>query len=344
MRFALLLLFVLCFSQGPMSASSDMPRAWLASFTPGRTVDSELAGEWLGTCQVDIYEDGERQKNSHRSEPSLIVVDSDPDASYQLYKFPVGFGEALPRLRKVGENQYVGDDTVRGISTLVKQLVEVQGKRIIIKQTVIDTARNQTQTETTCTGVRSKSTLTFPQISTGACSSDPPSVALPENLPARGYESVRPFSDGLAAVAIAAPGTRYWKWGFIDKTGKIVVPTRYDVATSFHDGLAAVARSYGRGRNLKWGVVEKLGPQVTPSLNYDAVKILGEGFAAVGYAVPGRPGLRWNLINRENTTIFHGFDDIGCFVGGRARASYTDGKIVRTGYVNNVGDFVFDKK
>ena len=119
---------------------------------------------------------------------------------------------------------------------------------------------------------------------------------------------------------------------------------RYDVVTSLYGGLAAAGKFYGRGQNLKWAVVEKLGPQVTAHVNYDAVKILGEGFAAVGYAAPGRPGLRWNLINRENTTIFHGFDDIGCFLDGRARASYTDGIVVRKGYVNRVGDFLADEK
>ena len=40
----------------------------------------------------------------------------------------------------------------------------------------------------------------------------------------------------------------------------------------------------------------------------------------------------------------HGFDNIGCFSNGRAEASYTDGKIVHTGYVNKVGDFFADKK
>jgi len=91
-------------------------------------------------------------------------------------------------------------------------------------------------------------------------------------------------------------------------------------------------------------VIEKLGPQVTPYAKYDAVKILGEGFAAVGYVVPGHTGLRWNLINRENTTIFHGLDDIVCFADGRAHASYSEGGVIRSGYFNNVGDFILDRK
>jgi len=103
--------------------------------------------------------------------------------------------------------------------------------------------------------------------------------------------------------------------------------------------LATVGRAYGRGRNIKWGVVERLGPQVTPHVNYDAVKILGDGFAAVGYVVPGQRGLKWNLINRENTIIRYGFDEIGCFTGGRASASYSEGEVIHSGYINNVGDF-----
>ena len=71
---------------------------------------------------------------------------------------------------------------------------------------------------------------------------------------------------------------------------------------------------------------------------------VGEGFAAVGYVVPGRPGLRWNLINRENTTIFHGLDDIVCFADGRAQASYSEGAVIRSGYFNKVGDFIRDTK
>jgi hypothetical protein len=152
---------------------------------------------------------------------------------------------------------------------------------------------------------------------------------------------VKPFSDGLAAVAVTSQGGG--KWGFINETGRVVVPLRYDVVTPFYAGFAKVGRFLGHDRRIKWGLVEKLGPQVTSHLNYDDVKILGDGFAAVGYAVPGQPGLKWNLINRENTLILHGFDSFECFVGGRARASHTDQNGLHRGYINNVGDF-FESK
>lgn len=305
-----------------------------------------MPGEWRVKCGVRIYQSGELLRSSEDNEESLVVAETDSDGSYRLYKFPVGFGEGFPRLRKVSATQYAGRDTVRGITTLVNQNVDLEPHRITIRQTVIDTSSRQPQSDITCTGTRLQSTLRFPAPDSlpEICKSDPGDGHLSDRKLARRYKSVRPYSDGLAAVAMVPPGAGSLKWGFVDEAGRVVIPIVYDVVSSFHGGLAVVGKSYGRGRNLKWGVVEKLGPQVTPNVNYDAVKILGEGFAAVGYPISGRPGLRWNLINRENTTIFHGFDDIGCFLDGRARASYTDGNVVRTGYVNKVGDFFASEK
>lgn|SRR6185295_3375824 len=305
-----------------------------------------LTGEWRVKCGVTSYQNRDPLTVSQDSDESLVVIESDSDGSYQLYKFPVGFGEGFPRLRKVGAGKYAGDDTVRGITTVVQQSVDLEGEEISIRQVVIDAPSNQRQTETVCTGARSRSIMAMPANLPAAqiCPSAVRSGDLPDKRLARRYSSVKPFSDGLAAVAIVSRGERTQKWGFIDGTGRLVIPTRYDVVTSFYGGLASVGRFYGRGRNLKWAVVYKLGPQVTPHVHYDAVKILGEGLAAVGYAVPGRVGLRWNLINRENTLIFHGFDSVGCFVNGRAEASYSDGTIVHNGYLNKVGEFFADKK
>jgi hypothetical protein len=290
-----------------------------------------------------MHKNGGLERSQDQNE-SLVVIESDPDGSYELHRFPVGFGEGFPRLRKVSANQYAGDDTVRGITTTVLQTVELDDHRITIRQSVIDARSKQPQADIACTGTRLQSPLRFPATKSAGeiCQSAIQPGPLPDRKFSGRYKAVRPFADGLAAAAISRNGNL--KWGFIDETGRIVIPMRYDVVTSLYGGLAAAGKFYGRGQNLKWAVVEKLGPQVTAHVNYDAVKILGEGFAAVGYAAPGRPGLRWNLINRENTTIFHGFDDIGCFLDGRARASYTDGIVVRKGYINRVGDFLADEK
>jgi hypothetical protein len=316
--------------------------AILAYAGSNQTID--LNGEWRVRCAEKTYKNG-TLISTQDSDESLIVAETDKDGSYQLYKFPKGFGEAFPRLRKIASNQYAGQDTVKGITTLVKQNVDIENEKITIRQTTIDAPSNKSELEVSCSGVRIQSTLSLAKssIETAACKTDPSNNERPDPKLAARYKAIRSFSDGLAAVAQVPRGESNLKWGFIDKSGRVVVPLIYDVVTSFHDGLAVVGKSYGRGRNLKWGVVEKLGPQVTPNVHYDAVKILGEGFAAVGYARGDRSGLRWNLINRENTTIQYGFDDFGCFVNGRARASYTAGGVVRKGFINKVGDFVPDE-
>ena len=50
------------------------------------------------------------------------------------------------------------------------------------------------------------------------------------------YDSVRPFSQGLAAVYSEGEG-----WGYIDKAGATIIPMQYDEAGIFNkDGLAVV--------------------------------------------------------------------------------------------------------
>ena len=54
------------------------------------------------------------------------------------------------------------------------------------------------------------------------------------------------------------------KWGFIDKSGTLVIPARYDDARSFHEGLAGVQI------NDKWVFIDKSGTLVIP-VRYDYV-------------------------------------------------------------------------
>lgn len=64
------------------------------------------------------------------------------------------------------------------------------------------------------------------------------------------------------------------KWGFIDKTGKEVVPLMYSAAHSFSDGLAAVMN------NNKWGFIDLNGKIIIP-LIYEQVEGFMEGSASV---------------------------------------------------------------
>lgn len=66
------------------------------------------------------------------------------------------------------------------------------------------------------------------------------------------YDRLSLFSEGYAAVC------KNGKWGYIDKTGREVIPCKYDWANPFHEGLASVRPSYGSG----YGFIDTLGREV----------------------------------------------------------------------------------
>ncbi|EMJ63935.1 WG repeat-containing protein [Leptospira sp. P2653] len=51
------------------------------------------------------------------------------------------------------------------------------------------------------------------------------------------FDNAHSFSEGLAAVQIGK------KWGFIDKTGNFVIQPRFDIASHFSGGLALAVRN-----------------------------------------------------------------------------------------------------
>jgi hypothetical protein len=62
------------------------------------------------------------------------------------------------------------------------------------------------------------------------------------------YDYASPFSQGLAPVSMNG------RWGFIDKSGKVVIKMkRGHNGRSFHDGLAGVRK------NDQWGFIDQTG-------------------------------------------------------------------------------------
>ena len=64
------------------------------------------------------------------------------------------------------------------------------------------------------------------------------------------------------------------QFGFIDETGKLVIPAKYDDTNSFSDGLAVVKI------NSKWGFINKSGELVIPA-KYDNAYVFSDGLASV---------------------------------------------------------------
>lgn len=99
------------------------------------------------------------------------------------------------------------------------------------------------------------------------------------------YDNVMNFDEGLAAVKLNS------KWGFIDITGREVVPCKYENAYGFgfRKGMACVKL------NGKYGFVDKTGQEVIPR-KYDEAHDFSEGLAAV------KQNSKWGFI--DNTGKF----------------------------------------
>lgn len=98
------------------------------------------------------------------------------------------------------------------------------------------------------------------------------------------------------------------KYGYIDKTGAIVIAPVYDFAFSFSDGRAAVLKGG------KIAFIDENGKQITDFI-YKAAKDFSEGKAAV----LGANELRWGFIDKSgNQVIGPRFSNAHSFSNGRA--------------------------
>lgn len=136
------------------------------------------------------------------------------------------------------------------------------------------------------------------------------------------YAFVYPFSEGLAAVNLggkvgfdAEYTNDYFvnggKWGYINETGKLIIPTKYEAAEFFYDGFAIVEL------NGKKAFITKSGKQIT-AFEYDMMNPYSEGLAAVGKGEP----MFFSYIDTTGTVIITGdYSAAGNFLKGKARVT-----------------------
>ena len=98
------------------------------------------------------------------------------------------------------------------------------------------------------------------------------------------YDEIGRFVDGLALVKLNN------KYGFIDMTGKEIIPIQYSEAMQFGDGLAPVKI------NDKWGYIDKTNKLVI-SAEYDTVSPFDKGYARVS------KNSKYFTINTKNRII-----------------------------------------
>lgn len=137
------------------------------------------------------------------------------------------------------------------------------------------------------------------------------------SIPMDKYSSAQAFSGGYAAVKSATTG----KWGFIDKTGKEVIPCIYDATNQgFKDGLVDVCK------DGKWGYIDEKG-NTKVSFVYDNAYGAGDGLAAV--VKNGKCGL---VDYNNNVVVPIEYDDISSYQGGVAYAIKDGTVYIITGY------------
>lgn len=137
------------------------------------------------------------------------------------------------------------------------------------------------------------------------------------------YDGAEYFSNGLAAVL------KDGKCGYVDKTGKVVIPLIYDAAESFSDGLARVRK------DKKWYFIDKKGKTIIGPLNYDKVYDFKDGFAKVSVGVMEGVG----LIDKTGKEIVPPiYRAIGDFHEGLAYVE--DWYYIKTGVIDTTGKVV----
>ena len=87
------------------------------------------------------------------------------------------------------------------------------------------------------------------------------SPRLAQYIGSREPKPVRPFVNGLSAYYDYAKG----KYGFINKNGGIVISPRYDEAHDFSEGLAAVKVPATASSPAAWGFIDVTGRMVIPA-------------------------------------------------------------------------------
>ena len=102
------------------------------------------------------------------------------------------------------------------------------------------------------------------------------------------WKEIREYDEGLAGVRNADG-----RWGYIDMTGKLVIPCQWKKALFFSEGLAGV-----QDDNEKWGFIDKMGKVALPFV-WSNVQWFRNGRVRVQTVLGGG----WHDIDREGNDV-----------------------------------------
>ncbi|MGH9932431.1 MAG: WG repeat-containing protein [Pyrinomonadaceae bacterium] len=149
------------------------------------------------------------------------------------------------------------------------------------------------------------------------------------------------FSEGL--VPVASKG----KWGFMDKTGKLVIAAQFEDAENFSEGLAPVkiggeivwcpADETGdrAGYTMRYGFIDKTGKLVIPA-RFESAAPFSEGLAAIHQCDQS-----FFIDKTGKTVIAENYKYASSFAGGLAHVSILRNETLLDGYIDKTGKIVW---
>ncbi|WP_218081936.1 WG repeat-containing protein [Anthocerotibacter panamensis] len=150
------------------------------------------------------------------------------------------------------------------------------------------------------------------------------------------YDRVEKFSEGLAVVKIGN------KYGYIDRTGKLVIPVKFNDAHAFKEGLAQVTIS-DSGEDSHKQFINKQGESVILTKNgFELSGDFNEGIATVEYKSGG-----YGYIDKMGELITSTiFEDVTDFKEGLAKVmgGGDDWSLKKFGYIDKKGKSVIPEK
>ena len=127
-------------------------------------------------------------------------------------------------------------------------------------------------------------------------------------------------------VKLLAPVKKDGKWGYIDQTGKQVIPCTWDRTLGFTEGLAAVRK------DNKWGYIDKNGNVIIP-IQWNFARKFSEGYAAVeGDGFCGFIDKKGKLIHQFAAKTVESFRDGLAVIRGNG--------VYQAGAINTKGEIV----
>jgi len=142
-------------------------------------------------------------------------------------------------------------------------------------------------------------------------------------IPSR-FESVQPFSEGLAAAKYEG------RWGYINRSGVEVIPFRYRTAQSFHGGVAIVDTGLPEH---PVGVIDPSGAWITQPMFRSLTAADGPGGLLFGEKEPATGG---NFYDRSGTLVLGPYSLAFPFAQGRARVKSENGEWI----IDSSGNFI----